>query len=82
LFFQENGNDVKAEVKQEEEAESAPVAFVCSAEHLDKLAENLTAVENWNKLIPKLGMTEDGLKKIWEEKKATAKKGNWKCFFA
>ena len=62
----------------EEEVESAPAAFICTADHLDKLAENLTGVENWNKLIPKLGMTEEGLKKIWEEKKVTEKKGKLK----
>ena len=79
MFLQEKGGDAKnnTEVKSEpvDEAEAAPAAFVCTPEQLMKLAENLSQVDNWKKLSPKLGLTEESLQKLFSEKKATETKG-------
>jgi hypothetical protein len=48
---------------------------VCTPEQLEKLAENLSSVENWKKLIPKLGFTDEDLQKMFDEKKVTETKG-------
>ena len=77
ILLQENGSEskVKEEPEDEQEQEVGPTAFVCTPDQLDKLAENLAQIENWNKLIPILGMTEENLQKIFEEKKITETKG-------
>lgn len=75
----ENGSDSKAEIKTEPQASdeseaSAPAAFVCTPEQLEKLAENLSTVENWKKITPKLGFTDEDIEKMFEEKKVTETK--------
>jgi hypothetical protein len=72
VFFQENGNESK-DSKSADDSQSS--AFVCTAEQLEKLAANLAKIDSWKKLIPKLGMAEEALQKLFEEKKATETKG-------
>ena len=68
--------EIKTEPQTSDESEpSAPAPFVCTPEQLDKLAENLSSIENWKKLIPKLGFTDEDLQKMFDEKKVTETKG-------
>ncbi len=81
IVFQENGADGKGHSADvDDDNDGGPATIICTPEHLKQLAENLSKLENWKKLAPKLGLSEGSMQALFEEKKAKEPTGINKNF--
>ena len=78
--MQESSKETSKADKSEanDEADSVEeTAYICKPEHLEKLAANLTKIADWKKVIPKLGLTEDLIQKMFDEQKLSTPQGQF-----